>query len=174
MNSTSDSFNRRKHIEKCGLFSLQDYFLLTIKIVRNMFPRPFTFADWIEQMDKIEWFFVDCRRCALLCRRCICVECPSQFARFAKHFQRVTRCARASRELGPVFVALLRGPERTAMASELGSMFVTYQWRDSGVRPRPNPQLMTALVLAHCANATSCSWHWGIVAGLSADLIVAN
>src|SRR5258708_1299419 len=70
---------------KMWTFSLQDYSLLTIKSVRNMFPTTRYFADLIEQMDKIGVGSSLIVVVALFCVGGVVVlNAASQFARFGE------------------------------------------------------------------------------------------
>src|SRR5258707_10212126 len=94
---------------KMWTFSLQDYSLLTIKSVRNMFPTTRYFADLIEQMDKIG---VGSSLIVVVALFCVC---GVVVLKAASPFVRIRGTALTAevvflallRELGPVFVALL-------------------------------------------------------------------
>lgn len=137
---------------KTWTFFLQDYSLLTIKSVRNMFATTRYFADLVEQMDQIGVGSAMIVVVALFCvGGVIVLNAASQFARFGETVLTGDAVSLALlRELGPVFTALLvAGRNATAMASELGSMVVTDQVdaiRAFGIDPIR--KLMTPRVLA--------------------------
>src|ERR1700740_1752467 len=115
---------------KMWTWELQDYSLLTIKSVRNIFASNKYFSDLIEQMDKIGVGSSLIVVVALFCVGGVVVlNGASQFARFGETVLTGGPVSLALlRELGPVFVPLLvAGRNATAMASELGSMVVTDQ-----------------------------------------------
>src|SRR5260370_19712159 len=162
---------------KMWTFSLQDYSLLTIKSVRNMFPATRYFADLIEQMDKIGVGSSLIVVVALFCVGGVVVlNAASQFARFGETVLTGDAVSLALlRELGPVFVALLvAGRNATAMASELGSMVVSDQvdaMRGFGIDPVR--KLMTPRVLATVLTMPLLV-AVGDMAGLLGGFIVAN
>jgi len=137
---------------KMWIFSLQDYSLLTIQSVRNMFATTRYFADLVEQMDQIGVGSSLIVVVALFCVGGVVVlNAASQFARFGETVLTGDAVSLALlRELGPVFTALLvAGRNATAMASELGSMVVSEQVdaiRAFGIDPIC--KLMTPRVLA--------------------------
>jgi phospholipid/cholesterol/gamma-HCH transport system permease protein len=137
---------------KTWTFSLQDYSLLTMQSVRNMFANRRYFVDLIDQMDQIGVGSLSIVLVALLCVGGVVVlNAASQFQRFGETVLTGDAVSLALvRELGPVFVALLvAGRNATAMASELGSMVVSDQvdaMRGFGIDPIR--KLMTPRVLA--------------------------
>jgi phospholipid/cholesterol/gamma-HCH transport system permease protein len=137
---------------KMWTFSLQDYSLLTMKSVRNMFGSRGYFSDLVDQMDQIGVGSSLIVVVALFCVGGVVVlNAASQFARFGETVLTGDAVSLALlRELGPVFTALLvAGRNATAMASELGSMVVTDQVdaiRGFGIDPVR--KLMTPRVLA--------------------------
>jgi phospholipid/cholesterol/gamma-HCH transport system permease protein len=137
---------------KMWTFSLQDYSLLTISSVRNMFGARRYFTDLVQQMDQIGVGSSLIVIVALFCVGGVVVlNAASQFARFGETVLVGDAVSLAIlRELGPVFTALLvAGRNATAMASELGSMVVTDQVdaiRAFGIDPIR--KLMTPRVLA--------------------------
>src|SRR6201998_3936597 len=137
---------------KMWTFELQDYSVLTIKSVRNMFASKKYFADLVEQMDKIGVGSALIVVAALFCVGGVVVlNAASQFARFGETVLTGDAVWLALlRELGPVFTALLvAGRNATGMASELGSMVVTEQvdaMRGLGIDPIR--KLMTPRLLA--------------------------
>jgi phospholipid/cholesterol/gamma-HCH transport system permease protein len=151
MNSTSVS-SVIENTLKMWTFSLQDYSLLTIRSVRNMFASKSYFADLIEQMDQIGVGSSLIVVVAMFCVGGVVVlNAASQFARFGETVLVGDAVSLALlRELGPVFAALLvAGRNATALASELGSMVVTDQVdaiRAFGIDPIR--KLMTPRVLA--------------------------
>jgi phospholipid/cholesterol/gamma-HCH transport system permease protein len=137
---------------KMWTFSLQDYSLLTMRSVRNMFGSKGYFSDLVDQMDQIGVGSSLIVVVALFCVGGVVVlNAASQFARFGETVLTGDAVSLALlRELGPVFTALLvAGRNATAMASELGSMVVTDQVdaiRGFGIDPIR--KLMTPRVLA--------------------------
>jgi phospholipid/cholesterol/gamma-HCH transport system permease protein len=162
---------------KTWTFELQDYSLLTIKSVRNMFRGRRYFIDLIEQMDQIGVGSSLIVIVALFCVGGVVVlNAASQFARFGETVLTGDAVSLALlRELGPVFVALLvAGRNATAMASELGSMVVTDQVdaiRAFGIDPIR--KLMTPRVLATVLTLPLLV-AVGDCAGLLGGFIVAN
>lgn len=140
------------NVLKNWTFSLQDYSLLTMRSVRNMFGRHGYFSDLVDQMDQIGVGSSLIVVVALFCVGGVVVlNAASQFARFGETVLTGDAVSLALlRELGPVFTALLvAGRNATAMASELGSMVVTDQVdaiRGFGIDPIR--KLMTPRVLA--------------------------
>ena len=137
---------------KMRAFIAQDYSLLAIQSVRNIFATRRYFADLVEQMDVIGVGSLRIVVVALLCVGGVVVlNSASQFRRFGETVLAADAVSLALlRELGPVFTALLiAGRNATAMASELGSMVVTEQVdaiRAFGINPIR--KLMTPRVLA--------------------------
>jgi phospholipid/cholesterol/gamma-HCH transport system permease protein len=137
---------------KTWTFELQDYSLLTLKSVRNMFSSRKYFTDLVQQMDQIGVGSSLIVVVALFCVGGVVVlNAASQFARFGETVLTGDAVSLALlRELGPVFTALLvAGRNATAMASELGSMVVSDQVdaiRAFGIDPIR--KLMTPRVLA--------------------------
>ena len=137
---------------KAWTFVIQDYSLLTLHSVRNIFADRRYLADLIEQMDVIGVGSVRIVVIALLCvGGAIVLNAAAQFSRFGETALTGDAVSLALlRELGPVFTALLvAGRNATAMASELGSMVVTEQVdaiRVFGIDPIR--RLMTPRVLA--------------------------
>jgi phospholipid/cholesterol/gamma-HCH transport system permease protein len=137
---------------KMRAFIVQDYSLLTIQSVRNIFATRRYFTDLIEQMDVIGVGSLRIVVVALLCVGGVVVlNAASQFRRFGETVLTGDAVSLALlRELGPVFTALLvAGRNATGMASELGSMVVTEQvdaMRAFGIDPIR--KLMTPRVLA--------------------------
>ncbi len=133
-------------------FSIQDYSLLAIQSVRNIFATTRYFADLVEQMDLIGVGSLLIVLVALLCVGGVLVlNAASQFSRFGETVLTGDAVSLALlRELGPVFTALLvAGRNATGMASELGSMVVSEQvdaMRGFGIDPIR--KLMTPRVLA--------------------------
>ena len=137
---------------KLWTFWVQDYSLLAIRSVRNMFGGTRYFGDLVEQMDVIGVGSLPIVAAALLCvGGVIVLNAASQFQRFGETVLTGDAVSLALlRELGPVFTALLvAGRNATAMASELGSMVVSDQvdaMRSFGIDPIR--KLMTPRVLA--------------------------
>lgn len=112
------------------VFTIQDYSLLALHSVRNIFADKRSFAELVEQMDVIGVGSLKIIIVALLCvGGSIVLNSASQFRRFGETDLTGDAVSLALlRELGPVFTALLvAGRNATAMASELGSMVVTEQ-----------------------------------------------
>jgi len=137
---------------KTWTFIVQDYVLLAIQSVRNIFAtRPY-FSDLVKQMDVIGVGSLRIVVVALVCVGGVVVlNSAAQFRRFGETALTADAVSLALlRELGPVFTALLvAGRNATAMASELGSMVVTDQVdaiRSFGIDPIR--KLMTPRVLA--------------------------
>src|ERR1700739_1337310 len=162
---------------KMWTFELQDYSVLTIKSVRNMFASKKYFADLVEQMDKIGVGSALIVVAALFCVGGVVVlNAASQFARFGETVLTGDAVSLALlRELGPVFTALLvAGRNATAMAAELGSMIVTEQVdaiRGFGIDPIR--KLMTPRVLATVL-VLPLLVALGDCAGLFGGFVVAN
>lgn len=136
---------------KARTFAVQDYFLLALRSVRNIFTTRSYFSDLIEQMDVIGVGSLRIILVALLCVGGVVVlNAAGQFRRFGETSTADAVSLALLRELGPVFTALLvAGRNATAMASELGSMVVTDQIdaiRSFGIDPIR--KLMTPRVLA--------------------------
>jgi phospholipid/cholesterol/gamma-HCH transport system permease protein len=137
---------------KAWTFIIQDYSLLAVHSVRNIFADKRYFADLVEQMDVIGVGSLRIVVVALLCvGGSVVLNAASQFSRFGEAALAGDAVSLALvRELGPVFTALLvAGRNATAMASELGSMVVTEQMdaiRVFGIDPIR--RLMTPRLLA--------------------------
>jgi phospholipid/cholesterol/gamma-HCH transport system permease protein len=137
---------------KAWTFTIQDYSLLTLHSVRNVFADRRYLTDLVEQMDVIGVGSLRIVVIALLCvGGAIVLNAAAQFSRFGETALTGDAVSLALlRELGPVFTALLvAGRNATAMASELGSMVVTEQVdaiRVFGIDPIR--RLMTPRVLA--------------------------
>src|SRR5271156_5051909 len=133
-------------------FYLQDYSMLSIQSVRNIFTTTRYSGDLVEQMDLIGVGSVLIVVVALLCVGGVVVlNAASQFSRFGETALTGDAVSLALlRELGPTFTALLiAGRNATGMASELGSMIVTEQvdaMRGLGIDPIR--KLVTPRVLA--------------------------
>lgn len=115
---------------KAWIFVIQDYVLLALYSIRNIFPDKRFIADLVEQMDVIGVGSLKIVIVALICvGGSIVLNAASQLTRFGETVLTGEAVSLALvRELGPVFTALLvAGRNATAMASELGSMVVTEQ-----------------------------------------------
>ncbi|HEY2457918.1 MAG TPA: ABC transporter permease [Candidatus Acidoferrum sp.] len=140
------------NVMKSLTFTVQDYSILAVQSVRNMFATSRYFTDLIEQMDVIGVGSLRIVVVALICvGGVIVLNAASQFERFGETVLTGDAVSLALlRELGPVFTALLvAGRNATGMASELGSMVVTEQvdaMRGFGIDPIR--KLMTPRVLA--------------------------
>jgi phospholipid/cholesterol/gamma-HCH transport system permease protein len=156
---------------------LQNYSLLAVKSVRTMFVGRKYFGDLVEQMDQIGVGSVLIVVVALFCVGGVVVlNAASQFARFGETVLTGDAVSLAlTRELGPVFVALLvAGRNATAMASELGSMVVSDQvdaMRGFGIDPirkLMTPRVLATVLILPLLVAV------GVVCGLLGGFIVAN
>jgi phospholipid/cholesterol/gamma-HCH transport system permease protein len=133
-------------------YRLQNYAILAMQSVRTMFRGRRYLKDLVAQMDQIGVGSLLIVVVALFCVGGVVVlNAASQFARFGETVLTGDAVSLAlTRELGPVFVALLvAGRNATAMASELGSMVVSDQvdaMRGFGIDPIR--KLMTPRVLA--------------------------
>ena len=133
-------------------FVVQDYSLLAIQSLRDVFPTRRYLADLVVQMDVIGVGSLRIVAVALFCvGGVIVLNAAAQFRRFGETVLTGDAVSIALfRELGPVFTALLvAGRNATGMASELGSMVVTEQvdaMRSFGIDPIR--KLMTPRVLA--------------------------
>jgi phospholipid/cholesterol/gamma-HCH transport system permease protein len=133
-------------------FVIQDYFLLTVHSVRDIFRDSRYFPELVEQMDVIGVGSLKIVIIALFCvGGSIVLNAAAQFSRFGETALTGDAVSLGLlRELGPVFTALLvAGRNATAMASQLGSMVVTEQVdaiRVFGIDPIR--RLMTPRVLA--------------------------
>jgi phospholipid/cholesterol/gamma-HCH transport system permease protein len=133
-------------------YRLQNYAILALQSVRTMFRGRRYLGDLVAQMDQIGVGSLLIVVVALFCVGGVVVlNAASQFARFGETVLTGDAVSLAlTRELGPVFVALLvAGRNATAMASELGSMVVSDQvdaMRGFGIDPIR--KLMTPRVLA--------------------------
>jgi phospholipid/cholesterol/gamma-HCH transport system permease protein len=162
---------------KVRAFIVQDYSLLAIRSIRNIFTGRRYLADLVEQMDIIGVGSLRIVVVALFCvGGVIVLNAASQFRRFGETALTGDAVSLALlRELGPVFTALLvAGRNATGMASELGSMIVTDQVdaiRAFGVDPIR--KLMTPRVLATiCVLPLLVAL--GDCAGLLGGFLVAN
>jgi phospholipid/cholesterol/gamma-HCH transport system permease protein len=115
---------------KRQLFSLQDYSLLAMSSVTNLFTPPYYWADVLEQMDFIGigslpivliiGFFIGA---------VLLLQTAAQFERFGGTALTGDAVSLALvRELGPTITAIVvAGRNASGIASELGSMIVTEQ-----------------------------------------------
>jgi phospholipid/cholesterol/gamma-HCH transport system permease protein len=137
---------------KMRTLSFQNYTLLTIQSVRDIFTTTRYFTDLLTQMDLIGVGSLQIIVVALFCVGGVVVmNSASQFSRFGETVLTGDAVSLVLlRELGPVFTALLvAGRNATGMASELGSMVVTEQvdaMRGLGIDPVR--KLMTPRVVA--------------------------
>jgi phospholipid/cholesterol/gamma-HCH transport system permease protein len=137
---------------KREVFKVQDYSLLALRSVTNVFTPPHYWSDALEQMDLIgvgslpivvlTGFFIG---------GVMVLQTASQFERFGETALTGDAVSLALvRELGPTITALLvAGRNASGMASELGSMIVTEQvdaMRALGTDPIR--KLMTPRVIA--------------------------
>src|SRR5271170_2679151 len=117
-------------LAKQQILALQDYALLSVQSVANVFSPPHYWTDTLEQMDLIgvgslpivatAGFFIG---------GVLVLQTSSQFERFGETALTGEAVALALvRELGPTITALLvAGRNASGIASELGSMVVTEQ-----------------------------------------------
>ena len=137
---------------KRWIFALQDYTLLSIQSIGNIFTPPQYWGDTLEQMDLIGVGSVSIVSVAALFIGAVTVlDTSSQFASFGMTGLTGEAVSIAMvRELGPTITALLvAGRNASGIASELGSMVVTEQidaMRALGTDPIR--KLMTPRVLA--------------------------
>jgi phospholipid/cholesterol/gamma-HCH transport system permease protein len=115
---------------KRWVFAVQDYALLALQSVGNIFLPPYYWMDALEQMDSIgvgslgivvtTYFFIG---------GVLVLQTASQFQRFGETALTGDAVSLALvRELGPAITALLvAGRNASGIASELGSMVVTEQ-----------------------------------------------
>ncbi len=158
-------------------YRLQNYSILALRSVTNMFAGRRYFTDLVDQMDQIGVGSLLIVVVALFCVGGVVVlNAASQFARFGETVLTGDAVSLAlTRELGPVFVALLvAGRNATAMASELGSMVVSDQvdaMRGFGIDPIR--KLMTPRVLA-TVMILPLLVAVGVCAGLLGGFVVAS
>jgi phospholipid/cholesterol/gamma-HCH transport system permease protein len=112
------------------VFAVQDYWLLSLQSVVNLFSPPQYWADTLEQMDSVgvgSIFIV--ATAAVSIGGVLVLNTASQLQRFGMAALTGDGVALALvRELGPTITALLvAGRNASGMASELGSMVVTEQ-----------------------------------------------
>jgi phospholipid/cholesterol/gamma-HCH transport system permease protein len=137
---------------KRWVFALQDYTLLSIQSIANVFTPPQYWRDTLEQMDLIGVGSLSIVAIAALFIGGVTVlDTASQFSRFGMTALTGEAVSIAMvRELGPTITALLvAGRNASGIASELGSMVVTEQidaMRALGTDPIR--KLMTPRVLA--------------------------
>lgn len=115
---------------KRRIFSVQDYFLLSLQAILNLFTPPLYWADTIEQMDSIGVGSLPIIVAASLAIGGVTVlDTAAQFVRFGESALTGNVVSLALvRELGPTITALLvAGRNASGIASELGSMVVTEQ-----------------------------------------------
>jgi phospholipid/cholesterol/gamma-HCH transport system permease protein len=156
---------------------LQNYSLLSVQSVRTMFVGRKYFGDLVQQMDQVGVGSLLIVVVALFCVGGVVVlNAASQFARFGETVLTGDAVSLAlTRELGPVFVALLvAGRNATAMASELGSMVVSDQvdaMRGFGIDPirkLMTPRVLATVLILPLLVAV------GVVCGLIGGFLVAN
>jgi phospholipid/cholesterol/gamma-HCH transport system permease protein len=112
------------------IFSLQDFSLLSLQSIRNLFTPPVYWIDTLEQMDVVGVGGLPIIIAASLSIGAVLVlNTASQFQRFGMTALTGDAVSLALvRELGPTITALLvAGRSASGMASELGSMVVTEQ-----------------------------------------------
>lgn len=137
---------------KRQLFAVQDYSLLTLQSIKNIFTPPLYATDTLEQMDVIGVGSLPIVVISsIFIGGVLVLNTASQFERFGETALTGDAVSLALvRELGPTITALLvAGRNASGMASELGSMVVTEQvdaMRALGTDPIR--KLMTPRVLA--------------------------
>jgi phospholipid/cholesterol/gamma-HCH transport system permease protein len=137
---------------KRQLFAIQDYSLLTVQSITNIFTSPRYPGDILEQMDLIGVGSLPIVAISsVFIGGVLVLNTASQFERFGETALTGDAVSLALvRELGPTITALLvAGRNASGMASELGSMVVTEQvdaMRALGTDPIR--KLMTPRVLA--------------------------
>jgi phospholipid/cholesterol/gamma-HCH transport system permease protein len=115
---------------KRQIFAVQDYSLLTLQSVTNLFTPPHYWTDTLEQMDSIGVGSLPIVAIAgAFIGGVLVLQTSSQFERFGETALTGEAVALALvRELGPAITALLvAGRNASGIASELGSMVVTEQ-----------------------------------------------
>jgi len=139
-------------IVKRQIFALQDYSLLSLQSVLNVFIPPYYWSDALDQMDSIGVGSLPIIVAASLAIGGVTVlDTAAEFVRFGETALTGNVVSLALvRELGPTITALLvSGRNASGIASELGSMVVTEQvdaMRALGTDPVR--KLMTPRVLA--------------------------
>jgi phospholipid/cholesterol/gamma-HCH transport system permease protein len=137
---------------KRQIFAVQDYTLLSVEAIRDIFTPPQYWADTMEQMDLIGVGSLPIVAiAAFFIGGVLVMNTASQFQRFGGTSLTGEAVSLALvRELGPTITALLvAGRNASGIASELGSMVVTEQvdaMRALGTDPIR--KLMTPRVLA--------------------------
>ena len=174
MDSTSGSSANRL---KAWVFTIQDYALLALHSVQNIFADKRCFVELVEQMDIIGVGSLKIIVVALICvGGSIVLNAASQFSRFGETSLTADAVSLGLlRELGPVFTALLvAGRNATTMASELGSMVISEQvdairvFGMDPIRRLMTPRVFaTVLVLPVLVAVGNC-------AGLFGGFLVAN
>src|SRR6202050_1838031 len=115
---------------KRQILALQDYYLLSIQSIANVFTPPHYWADALEQMDLIGVGSLGIVVIAgMFIGGVLVLQTSSEFERFGETALTGEAVALALvRELGPTITALLvAGRNASGIASELGSMVVTEQ-----------------------------------------------
>jgi phospholipid/cholesterol/gamma-HCH transport system permease protein len=115
---------------KRQIFAVQDYSLLALQSVTNLFTPPHYWTDTLEQMDSIGVGSLPIVAIAgTFIGGVLVLQTSSQFERFGETALTGEAVALALvRELGPAITALLvAGRNASGIASELGSMVVTEQ-----------------------------------------------
>jgi phospholipid/cholesterol/gamma-HCH transport system permease protein len=157
-------------------YRLQNYSILSLQSVRNLLGGRQYFRDLVDQIDQIGVGSLLIVMVALFCVGGVVVlNAASQFARFGETVLTGDAVSLAlTRELGPVFVALLvAGRNATAMASELGSMVVSDQvdaMRGFGIDPirkLMTPRMLATVIVLPLLVAV------GVVCGLLGGFAVA-
>ncbi len=139
-------------VAKRQLFALQDYSLLSVQAVADVFTPPYYWSDALDQMDSIGVGSLPIIIAASLAIGGVTVlDTAAEFVRFGETALTGNVVSLALvRELGPTITALLvSGRNASGIASELGSMVVTEQvdaMRALGTDPIR--KLMTPRVLA--------------------------
>jgi phospholipid/cholesterol/gamma-HCH transport system permease protein len=115
---------------KRQIFALQDYSLLSVQAVADVFTPPYYWSDSLEQMDSIGVGSLPIIVAASIAIGGVTVlDTAAEFVRFGETaLTGNIVCLALVRELGPTITALLvSGRNASGIASELGSMVVTEQ-----------------------------------------------
>jgi phospholipid/cholesterol/gamma-HCH transport system permease protein len=129
-NGTPSVFAFLSNVLKRQIFALQDYSLLSLQSVIDVFTPPYYWTDTLDQMDSIGVGSLPIIIAASLAIGGVTVlDTAAQFVRFGETALTGNVVALALvRELGPTITALLvAGRNASGIASELGSMVVTEQ-----------------------------------------------
>jgi phospholipid/cholesterol/gamma-HCH transport system permease protein len=129
-NGTPSVFAFLSNVLKRQVFALQDYSLLSLQSVIDVFTPPYYWSDTLDQMDSIGVGSLAIIVAASIAIGGVTVlDTAAEFVRFGETAITGNIVALALvRELGPTITALLvSGRNASGIASELGSMVVTEQ-----------------------------------------------